>query len=381
MTIRSMPCALRAGLAALLFAVLPHTTALADKIEVTDLAGRTVQVERGASRIVLGEGRMIYSIALLDRDNPFKRVVGWKDDLIKYDPDAWRKYETFFPQARGLTNLGSPYDAEYSLETVVALNADLVIMNLGDLLKAQESGILTKLEKAGIPSIFIDFRQNPTENTVPSMLLLGKVLDKRDEADRFISHYLKHMNVVTARVSSLKDSDKPLVFIERAAGYDPNKCCNTFGSANLGRMVDLAGGINWGTRKFPGFGGTVNQEALFADDPDVIIGTGANWSEAVPASEAVLFGYEADIEKVHDRLHMLAARKGWGELKAVKTKRFHSIYHQFYNSPYHFVAIEVFAKWLHPDLFADVDPEASFKELHEKFLPIDLSGIFWASLD
>ncbi len=58
---------------------------------------------------------MIYSLALLDKENPFERVVGWKDDLIKYDPDAFRKYAEKFPVAHKIQNLGSPYSGEYSL--------------------------------------------------------------------------------------------------------------------------------------------------------------------------------------------------------------------------------------------------------------------------
>ncbi|SEO13747.1 iron complex transport system substrate-binding protein [Pseudorhodobacter antarcticus] len=68
------------------------TSATAETITITDIAGRTVEVEKNPDRIVLGEGRMIYSLALLDRADPFARVAGWKDDLINYDPDAWRKY-------------------------------------------------------------------------------------------------------------------------------------------------------------------------------------------------------------------------------------------------------------------------------------------------
>ncbi|WP_164743011.1 ABC transporter substrate-binding protein [Mesorhizobium sp. Z1-4] len=359
---------------------LSSSPANADKITVTDIAGRTVELESDPSRIVLGEGRMLYSIAPLDRDNPFQRVVGWKDDLINYDPDAWRKYEALFPAARDIASLGNPYDAEYSLEKLIALDTELIVMNLGDLLKAQESGILEKLEKAGIPAVFIDFRQNPTENAIPSLMLLGKVLDRRDEAAEFIDFYTQQMSVITGRLAGVADEDKPLVFIETAAGYDPGACCRTFGGANLGRLVDLAGGINWGTRKFPGYGGAVNPEAIFADDPDVIIGTGANWAEARPATQAVLFGYEADDADIQKRLAALADRNGWPELSAVRNKRFHSVYHQFYNSPYHFVAMQAFAKWFHPELFADIDPEANFRLLHDRFLPIDYSGRFWATL-
>ena len=35
---------------------------------------------------------------------------------------------------------------------------------------------------------------------------------------------------------------------------------------------------------------------------------------------------------------------------------------------------------MHPDLFADIDPQADMKELHEKFLPVEASGTFWTGL-
>lgn len=126
---------------------------------------------------------------------------------------------------------------------------------------------------------------------------------------------------------------------------------------------------------------------MFADDPDVIIGTGANWAEANPATTAVLFGYEATPELVQERLASLAslaslaARSGWPEMSVVKNGRFHSVYHQFYNSPYHFVAMLAFAKWLHPDLFAGLDPDETMRDLHKRFLLIDYSGVFWGTLE
>jgi len=356
-------------------------SALAETITVTDLAGRTVEVEKDPSAIVLGEGRMIYSLALLDRDNPFERVVGWKDDMILYDPDAWRKYVEKFHEANDIQRLGSPYSDEWNLEAVISSGTEVVFMNLGNLLKAQESGIIDKLEAAGVATVFVDFRQDPTQNTVPSIQLLGRILDERDDADAFTDFYTAQMKRIYAVVDKVPVEDRPTVFIERAAGYNPNKCCGTFGSANLGRLVELAGGRNWGSQKFPGFGGNVSLEAVFADDPAVIIGTGANWAEANPETTAVLFGYEASEEAVQERLAALATREGWPELQAVKSGRFHSIYHQFYNSPYHFVAMQAFAKWLHPELFEDLDPEATMAELHERFLPIDYSGVFWASLN
>ncbi|MEP5731149.1 MAG: ABC transporter substrate-binding protein [Sulfitobacter sp.] len=380
MNVRSLTRGLCSAAAAATLTIASATIAFAETITVTDIAGRVVDVEKNPTKVVIGEGRMIYSIALLDKENPFQRVVGWKNDMVLFDPDAYRKYLAVFPEAADIPSFGSPYSDEWNLEAVISLGTEVVLMNLGNLLKAQESGIIEKLEEAGVATIFVDFRQDPTQNTIPSLQILGRIFDKRDEADAFGDYYQKQMKLIYARVQGIADDDKPIVFIERAAGYNPGKCCNTFGAANLGRLVDLSGGRNWGSFKSPGYSTAVSLEAIFADDPDVIIGTGANWAEANPATEAVLFGYEADTAKVQDRLGSLANREGWPELSAVKNGRFHSVYHQFYNSPYHFVAMQAFAKWLHPELFADIDPDATMKELHDTFLPIDYSGVFWGSL-
>jgi iron complex transport system substrate-binding protein len=356
--------------------------ASAADITVTDIAGREVTLDPSEiHNIVLGEGRLTYSLAVLDKKNPLARVVGWKDDLINYDPDAYRKYLKAFPEVANIENLGSPYSGDYSLEKIITLETDLFILNLGNLLKAQESGLLEKLEKAGVKVVFVDFRQRPTQNTVPSLLMLGKVLNREKEANVFIDYYVSQMRIVRNVVEKISLEDRPIVFIERAAGFNPGKCCSTFGAANLGRLVDEAGGINWGSRKFPGFSGNVNPEAIFTEKLDFIIGTGANWSEAKPNTNAVLFGYEATEELAHKRLQVLADRKGWSELSAIKNKQFYSIYHQFYNSPYHFIALQVFAKWFYPEEFKDLDPQANFKELHDKYLPIDLSGVFWTQLN
>jgi iron complex transport system substrate-binding protein len=323
---------------------------------------------------------MIYTTAILDRENTFDRIAGWKDDMIRFDPDTYRRYLEVFPEAADLPNFGSPYGDDWNLEAVIALDTDLVLMNLGNLLRAQESGIIDKLEDAGIATVFVDFRQDPTRNTVPSVQLLGRIFDERERADEFTDYYQRQMQTIYTRVEQIAAEDRPVVFIERAAAYNPDRCCSTFGAANMGRLVDLSGGRNWGSLRFPGFATNVSLEAIFSDDPDVIIGTGANWSEANPDTQAVLFGYEAEPEAIQAQLTNLASREGWSDLQAVRNGRFHSVYHQFYNSPYHFVAMQAFAKWIHPELFEDVDPQAVMDELHDRFLPINNAGVFWASL-
>ena len=76
----------------------------------------------------------------------------------------------------------------------------------------------------------------------------------------------------------------------------------------------------------------------------------------------------------------IAGRDGFTDMSGVTDGRFHSIYHQLHHSPFRVVALQPIAKWLHPDEFPDLDPEAIFRSLHERFLPFDYEGVFWASL-
>ena len=60
---------------------------------LTDVAGRTVTINRPVERIILGEARQIYIVASLQPGNPFDKIIGWRDDLRRFDADAYEKYK------------------------------------------------------------------------------------------------------------------------------------------------------------------------------------------------------------------------------------------------------------------------------------------------
>ncbi|MDR5611831.1 MAG: hypothetical protein RAM36_01995, partial [Arsenophonus sp.] len=59
---------------------------------------------------------------------------------------------------------------------------------------------------------------------------------------------------------------------------------------------------------------------------------------------------------------------------------FFAIWHQFYNSPYDVIAIQQLAKWIHPELFSELDPDDTFRRLHHEFLPIPYLAGYMISL-
>ena len=350
----------------------------AETISVTDVTGRTVQVDAPVDRVILGEGRQIYFVAALDTEDPFRRVVGWRDDFEKADLDGYGQYVAKWPAIADLPKFGGSKDGTFDVEQAITLKPDVMIMNVESKTATDDAKLIEKLERVGIPVVFVDFRDKPMVNTEPSMRLIGRLFGKEQRAEAFIDFRAEQIARVTDRLASANPA-RPSVFIERAGGYSDD-CCMSFGNENFGKMVEMAGGRNIASDLIPGTFGTLNPEQIIASDPDQIIVTGSNWELYVPGGKWVDVGAGADPAEARRKLAGLMERPAFTGVKAVRDGEVHAIWHQFYNSPYQFVAIQQIAKWLHPDLFEDVDPDATFAELHRRFLPVDYKPGYWASL-
>ncbi|MDX3927479.1 MAG: ABC transporter substrate-binding protein [Shinella sp.] len=363
------------ALGLLVSAVFP---ALADPVVVKDVTGRDVEVNVPVKHVILGEGRQIYFLAALDKKNPFEHVVGWRDDLPKADPESYAAYLAKYPDIAKLPTFGGMKDGTFDIEQAVALKPDVILMNIDAKTATEEAGYIEKLAKVGIPLVYVDFREKPMENTEPSMRIMGTLMGKEQVAEDFITFRADAIRHVTD-VLEKNNPAKPVVFMERAGGYSDD-CCMSFGNENFGKMVELAGGINMAKEIIPGTFGAVNPEQIIASNPDQVIITGGMWEGYVPGGNWVGVGYGADLAEAHRKLENLTKRAAFTGIKAVKDGNVHAIWHQFYNNPYQFVAIQQIAKWLHPDLFKDLDPEDTFKELHARFLPLDYKPGYFVSL-
>jgi len=368
------------GVFAALTMLVTGTAQAAESVTVTDVTGREVTVEVPVQKVILGEGRLIYGLATLDSEDPFERVVGWRDDLKKADPQGYGLYAAKYPRIDDIPTFGGIKDGTFNIEQAISLNPDVVIMNLEAKGATEEGGFDEKLAAVGIPLVYIDFREAPIKNTETSMKILGQLTGKEDRAAEFIKFRSDHIDEVEKRLREA-NPEKPDVFIERAAGYS-EECCMSFGNENFGKMVEMAGGVNIAAPIIPGTFGTINPEQVIASNPDQFVGTGGDWEAYAPGMGWVPVGPGADMTEAKRKLDGLMERPAFTGIDATKNGNIHVVWHQFYNSPYQFVVIEQMAKWFHPDLFADIDPEATFKELHDRFLPLDYKpGYFISSSD
>ncbi|AGO55307.1 ABC transporter substrate-binding protein [Serratia plymuthica] len=345
---------------------------------ITDVSGRKVEIPGEVKRIILGEGRQIYLLAAFDTDAPFKRVVGWRDDFPKADYDGYRAYEARYPEIKKLPTFGGAKDGTFNVEQALTLKPDLVLMNLESKAATDEGQLIEKLKAVGVPVVFIDFREKPFENADKSIRIMGQLLGKQQRAEDIVQFRQREIARVTSRLANFT-GHRPSVMIDRAGGYS-EECCMSFGDENFGRMVEVAGGKNIAKDLIPGTFGTLNPEQIIASKPEVAIVTGANWKNYNTIGQWVGVGPGADSQQAQQRLQRLMERPAFRTLPVAHNGNAHAIWHQFYDSPYQFVAIQVMAKWLHPDLFRDLDPDRTFREFHEKFLPLPYQPGYWVSL-
>ncbi|MBP2834977.1 ABC transporter substrate-binding protein [Dickeya parazeae] len=345
---------------------------------VTDIAGRQVIIPDNPQRIVLGESRMLYTLALLEPGNPAQRIVGWPGDLARYDAQSWGRYLAKFPDIGRIPQLGNGNLNSVNAEMLLPLKPDLVILPRLAKGADNEQSIQQALTQAGIPYIYVDLRIDLLKNTIPSLRLLGEVLNQPSRADAFIAFYQQHMDAIRTRLVQYQGR-KTTVMLHLHLGRR-DTCCTTAVNGNLGELLAFAGGDNIAAGKVKGVYGELSPEQALAAQPDVYIATGMAGPDGKRFSDLML-GPDVTPRQASDSLRTLLLQEPLlSHLSAVGNGRAWSMWHNFYLSPYHVVMVEMFAKALYPTLFSDIDPQRTLQQLYQQFLPIDFSGTYWSQL-
>jgi iron complex transport system substrate-binding protein len=352
----------------------PAASSAQDVIKVTDIAGREVTVKRPLKRIVLGEGRQLIAMALIHPD-PVALLAGWPADLQRQDKVTYDLYRRKFPDLERIPIIGRGSEDTFSIERALDAQPDIAILSGGYGPSSRSSEVVQRFEAAGVPVVFIDFVANPIDNTVPSMRLLGRLLGREAAAEAFVSFHQMRTQRIEQRLAQAKPP-LPSVLIHAHAGL--NECCNSPGRATIGAFIEPAGGRNIALDVLKQPFGQLSLEYVIAKNPEVYVGTGGIHLQG---SGGLVMGPGVAPTTAREILGALAQRPGIAGLDAVRHHRVHGIWHLFNNMPLNVLAVEALAKWFHPALFKDVDPDASLREVNEKFLPVPLEGTYWISLD
>lgn len=336
-------------------------------MEVTDLKGRTVTLPANIERVVVTFNLEEY--LAVTGEAGVDKLVGWSHKYWKgRRDDAYNAYTKALPALESIPDVG--YNGDISIEAIISLQPDVVLASAtGANYNALEPAF-DLLHQAGIEVVFFNFHKQTIETHQQSIQLIGKVMGQEERAAELALLYEEQMNLVYDRLKDLADEDRPSVYMEFSRG--PSVIGNSWSEQMWGAQIRECGGVNIAAGQ-EGASVDVPAEQVLAANPDYIIMSGCLQSDD---TDNVVMGYGADRELAREHLEAYKSRDGWSSLNAVKNNNMGAIYHDLSRHIFDFAGAQFLAKTLHPDLFADIDPEANLAKFFSDYMPVELDGVW-----
>lgn len=345
-----------------LFATPLFSQATQYPLTVTDLSGNQVTLQQEPKHVVLQDGRDILAFALLDRDNPFQRLVAWNNLPKKQDTATWNLLKGKWPEAENILDMGFGDKGDIELESVLSKKPDLMVAQLRAKASLEGNGVVSKLNALHIPLVFVDYEIDPAKNTAPSVDLLGKVLNREENAKAYTDFYRQHAAAIQDKTAAI--TPKPRVFIEPIAG-NSDACCFSHKDNGWGGLLRAVGVTNIAADLLPGATGFISLEKVISEKPDAYIMTGSKRGNS--ANKILPFGYNATRDDIQAKADVLLSRPGIDQVPAIKAGQVYGVYHHFYNHPYNIVGMEYLAKIAYPKAFTDLNPDETYHYIVRHF--------------
>lgn len=307
------------------------------ELTILDSADRIVTIKKPVERI----------IALTYPDAEAIKIVKAGENIIGVSEDI-KKRNIFYPELTKLHSAGVTSRPDF--EKILELNPDMLctgkLKSMGDALENNLPNTIA----------VTCWDMGRLEVMTMNIQMLGYILDKETESEQFCNFYQKYIdNIIKEKTIGLSDTDKQRVYFEHIEDY------RAFTNGSSGHEICVvAGGINIAAdlaRSSEKPIVQVDQEWLIEQNPDVII--------KVIQCESGLCGYgENNPEEINSLRDTIMKRPGWENIKAVKNDRVYLIDMDLIGSTANFVGATYVTKWLYPEFFEDLDPQA----VHQQYL-------------
>lgn len=346
-----------------------------DKSEITDIAGRNVTLRLPIKSVVIADSPGLNAFAAVAGDDFLSYIVGLDSGLPKYYPALYKAYVKDNSKIKALPQIGSIDTSTFSDETVISLHPDVLILPLW----SKEYGMLPnidRMEKAGIPVVFVDFYMNPYlgDNYQKSILILGELLGKKDRAKEIVDYYNRQVDLVYNRLKTVP-GPKPTVYFEKSvtgpSGYE-----KTASHAGWALSVEAAGGSNIADGVIKDYG-EISPEYLITTDPDIIILKGFSYSNEESGAARTGFGVNLTNETKRKIIDGYVNRAGWSDLNAVKSGRLYVIDGDIGTGIDNFFVLQMLTKIFYPKDFEDLEPLDNFRDFYNRFMPISSNGTWF----
>jgi iron complex transport system substrate-binding protein len=314
------------------------------KIMVTDLAGRQVEITAPAKRIV-GLSCALRFITYVDG---VKKVVG-VEDIEKTGAKGMTEGMTYNMAYKDeleklpVIGQGGP-NATPNLEKLLEVKPDVIFMAYADKAKADDLQI-----KTGIPVVLLSYGDSIfDENVYKSLELIGKVTGEETRAQQVVNYIKNCQKDLNDRTKGISNDKKPTVYagalswagahgIESTrSNYPPFESIN---AKNVANEINKKGSI------------MIDREKILSWNPDIIF-----------IDEGGLTLVKQDYQKDPNF---------YKSLKAVKDGHVYGLLpYVYYNINIDTAIADCYyvGKVLYPEQFKDIDPAKKADEIYEFFL-------------
>ncbi|NQE04849.1 iron complex transport system substrate-binding protein [ANME-1 cluster archaeon GoMg1] len=317
---------------------------------IMDSANRIVTIDKPITRIIALNRNTIEMMRSLNLEK--NRIVGISKDVSGR--------EKFFPELKDCPNVGSAWSPD--IEKILELEPDAVFLYATHF-ETSSDEVQKKLEGANITVIRFDCFK--PENYIEEVKKLGYILEKEEQAAKFIEFYEGCLNSIEERVDGIPDDARPRVYFE---GFERPYATGGKGTI-LHQIVEMAGGDNIFS-ELSGYKDVDPEEVIYCN-PEIIV------KQAYTRGK---YGYNVnDTMGLRDIENEIMDRQGLEKVSAVENKKVYVIIKEITGGK-HFLAMAYEAKWFYPDLFKDLDPDT----IHQRYLTefqgldfdLDKHGVF-----
>jgi iron complex transport system substrate-binding protein len=327
--------------------ILNKTT---NSITVVDEVGRTVTISLPVKKIIACDYRQMETLLAMDTED---MIVG----VATYYHDAYP-----FLGLKDAPVVSLTHATEMDYEKILLLEPDLLIVPRSQGASANE--ISKKLQ--GMPVLVFDLGHRA--HIIPEVEILGQILGKEAEADKLINWINKYDSIVENRTKDLKSDGIPTFYYEATSTSSKWKA-----NVPVGRSGSVAEGCS-GRNIASELNDTEGIHSLQMDPEWVLV---QNPDYIFLDFHVGKSGLEKTEKEVKDALDIMVkerASDGIGNVTAIRNNHTYAIDYDFVCGPRWVVGHVCFAKWLHPDLFEDIDPEQINKEFLKDFLGAEVDG-------
>ncbi|ETA49470.1 ABC transporter substrate-binding protein [Ponticoccus alexandrii] len=305
---------------------------------ITDDVGRSVEVSLPIQRAVIFNR---YSVEFARAIGAIDQVVGTGASTYR-DPDYWPEFTE--------TDVVGQGQNEPNYEAIIAKNPDLVIMPRNGVYEEAAR----QLEPFGIPVMVITAWD--TLKHVENVELMGKLFGQEEQAADLVDYYVGYQTLLAERLDGVPpvpvylEEKRPLVTVTPGSGWHDMIAAgggeNVFGDIVIEDQAASRGNVN---------AFTIDPEEIVQRQPQLIVKLEPGSYTTIPEAQ-----YKATWADLTSREEILSSPAGQND-------NVHVINYYLAGGSSKITGALQIAKWAHPELFADIDPEEAMRQWIEDF--------------